>query len=154
MLEMILAALRATGIEEYIVTEEISQTAEMYFVRRKLDMPRMRDVTEYRVKVYREFVYSGERMKGESEIKLAPGVTALEVQQQLIKAYEAAQYVRNKFFEAAEPVTGPEIPDIDAEYTPERLCTEAANVLFSADDDPEAFINSAEIFGTAVKVRI
>ncbi len=155
MLKMILAALRATEIEEYIAIEEKVHTAEMYFVRRDLDMPRSRDITGYRVKVYRDFVYEGERMKGESEVKLFPGLTALEVQAQLARAYEAALYVRNKYFELASPSDGTHETLAGGNGdTAEELALRAAGVLFGADNDPVSFINSAEIFGSVVDVRI
>ena len=76
MLNMILAALKAAGIAEYIITEEKKETAELYFVRKALDMPRLRNVSGFRVRVFKDYVSDGERMKGESEIKLFPGQTA------------------------------------------------------------------------------
>ena len=99
MLNMILAALKAAGIAEYIITEEKKETAELYFVRKKLDMPRLRSVSGFRVRVFRDYISDGERMKGESEIRLFPGQTAIEVEAELIKAYNAAGFVKNKYYE-------------------------------------------------------
>ncbi|MBO4326420.1 MAG: hypothetical protein J5950_04045 [Clostridia bacterium] len=154
MLNMIIAALRATGIKEYIITEDHSQTAELYFVRRKFDMPRTRDITEYRVRVFREFTSDGERMKGESETKLFMGSTALEVQERLAKAYDAALYVKNRYFDLCGPGEAGTACDTGEGVSAPEMASKAANTLFSADNDCEAFVNSAEVFGTVSKVRI
>ena len=154
MINMIIAALKATGINEYIITEDHSQTAELYFVRRKLDMPRTRDITEYRVRVFREFMSDGERMKGESETKLFKGLTALEVQAKLAKAYDAALFIKNRFFNLCKPGKEVTASDTGEDVSAPEMASQAANTLFSADNDDKAFVNSAEVFGTVSKVRI
>lgn len=158
MLNMILAALKAAGIAEYIITEEKKETAELYFVRKKLDMPRLRSVSGFRVRVFRDYISDGERMKGESEIRLFPGQTAIEVEAELIKAYNAAGFVKNKYYELYAP--GPDqagdnaVIDEDGTADAQEMCLAAAEELYGADTDNVSFVNSAEIFGSVSRIHI
>ena len=47
MKQMILDILKALSIDNYIITEARRSSAELFFIRKKLDMRRMKDVTEY-----------------------------------------------------------------------------------------------------------
>lgn len=155
MTDMILAALKATGIDNYIITSKHTEAAELYFIRKKVDMPRFRDITEYTVKVFNDFEADGVKMRGESEITVFPGTSAIELEAQLIKAYGAAGYVKNEYYELYAPKKSDlSFADDGIPDTPEQLVEKASKALFAADRGGAAFVNSAEFFGTVKKVRI
>ena len=49
MEKKIMEALRVLEIPVYSIVKEQRSTAELFFIRRQLDMRRMKDVTEYTV---------------------------------------------------------------------------------------------------------
>jgi len=156
----IIEALRASGIDEYVITETHSNSAEMYFIKRELDMRRHVALDEYSVDVSNVFTEDGKKFRGQSTVLLYPDMTALEMQAELVKGYRAAAYVKNPYYElftAAEAETMPK-PDCgacggeNAGNIPELLAGKAAEALFKAQGR-RAFINSAEVFGSFRRVH-
>ncbi len=163
MLDRIISSLKATGITNYIITETITNGAELYFIRRKTDMRRIREITDYTVTVYRDFGKDGGKMRGEATFSVPPGITAIEIQKMLADGYRAAGYVNNPYFELYGAVPGEGEQESAAESAtrdggaspdPEKAALRAAAFLFSADNGENAFINSAEIFADHVRKRI
>lgn len=54
MREKILNAIRKNEIETYLITETVTEGAELYFIRKELDMRRMKKETSAEVVVYRD----------------------------------------------------------------------------------------------------
>ena len=54
MIELILELLKKHQITEYLIQENSAESAELFFVRKKLDMHREKKVTDWTVTVYRE----------------------------------------------------------------------------------------------------
>lgn len=151
MTERIIAALKRAGIENYTVRMVRERSSEMFFIRRRRDMTRAKDVTKYEVTVYRDFEADGKAMRGAASAGVFDGMTDGEMESALKDAYYAAQFVKNPFYELADPVVG------------EDMCEEAdlagaaqamADALYKADGAADTFINSAEIFAVRQDVRV
>ena len=55
MKQAILNALSALNISDYSMTEQQRSSAELFFIKKRLDMRRVKDTHEYSVTVYNVF---------------------------------------------------------------------------------------------------
>ena len=154
MRDIILNALRALNIETYLIRANETESVELFFIRKTLDMRRTKHAADYAVTVYRDFEADGTKCRGMSQARIFESMTPDEVESSLKGAWFAAQFVKNPFFELyagqkAEPV---EMPSALADRPLEENALLMAEALFAVDTAEDAFINSAEIF--AVKSRV
>jgi len=54
-MDKILNALRKNGISVYLINEDVIESTELFFIKRKLDMRRKKNVHHYSVTVYNDF---------------------------------------------------------------------------------------------------
>ena len=156
MLDRIKAALAALGIETYLIRRERRETAELFFVKKRLDMRRMKDVTLWTVTVYRDFEEGGVPMRGTIQVSLAPDTADGEISRNLKDAWTAAGCVKNPAFGLYEGTPAPET-EMPSGFRGKALMESAwdmAGALFAADMRPDAFLNSAEIFLTRSRVHL
>ena len=119
MREKILQAIRKFQIETYLVTEKTVKGAELYFIKKELDMRRMKQDAVSAVTIYRDFETDGKKMRGCANINIFPEMTQEEVDEAVKGAYYAASFVKNPLFVKA---------------------------LYCVDVQEDAFINTAEFF--------
>ena len=150
MIEKINRALTEIGAEHYLIRQVREEASELFFIRTRRDMTRVKDVTRIGVSVYRDFESGGKRMRGEAEATVFPGMAEGELRAALMTAYQAAAHVKNPWYELPDPATGAtNEPEIDLAVAANAL----AAGLFVADHE-DAFLNSAEIFAIRRTVRI
>lgn len=156
MTDRIIAILRRLDIPVWRVTEKHSETAELYFIRKALDIPRLKELTRYSVQVFRDFERDGKRFRGSTNALLSPGMRDDEIEDRIRGAYYAASYVRNAWFELPAPVKEPHrASDSDlAAMEPADAAMKLAEGLFAVDTDSDAFLNSVEIFVTKSATHI
>ena len=104
MINKILSALKAAGVSVYNIVDQTTESAEIYFIKKQEDMRRMKNIREITVTVYNDFEIGEKKMRGMSDIQIAPGMTEEEIHKKIAVAYDAAGYVKNPFFELADPV--------------------------------------------------
>ena len=102
MKQAILNALSALNISDYSMTEQQRSSAELFFIKKRLDMRRVKDTHEYSVTVYNVFEEDGKKFRGSSTVILFPGTEAAEITHQLEDAYNAAGYVKNPYYDLYE----------------------------------------------------
>lgn len=156
MIGRITAMLEKNGVGLWRITERKEHCAELYFIRKKLDMPRVKDSISYTVEVFADFEEDGTRFRGGSTALISSGMTDDEIAGRIVSAKLAAGYVKNPWFELADPVReAPVASDSPlAAFQPEQNAMRVAEIMFSADRDEDAFLNSVEIFATHSAVRI
>jgi len=156
MLERITNILKDEGVEVYRVLEKKSKTAELYFIKKKLDIPRIKDMTRYEVTVFRDFEEGGRKFRGDSTALISPGMTDAEIRDHVKSAYLAASFVKNPWFELADPTVEERKKSVSdlASMNIEDTVSEFAKAMFEADTASDAFINSAEVFVTRSFERI
>lgn len=155
-MEKIISALRALGVEQYIITEKHTDSLESFYVRKNLDLTRRADTTVRSVQVFRPFEKDGTRMLGDSEATVRPGMSDEELRAAIGRAWYAAQFVANPWYPLPAGVKEPAKADKSgfagkslAESM--KIMTEA---LFAADRAQDVFLNSAEIFMRRTVTRI
>ncbi len=156
MKDRILAALSRLQISEYIINEEHTRSAELFFIKKSLDTRRIKDFSNFEVTVYNSFEKDGKAMKGSSTIHIYDGMTDAEIEKTLSGAYLAASFVCNPTYELQEK-TDNEFIEMESDLVGRSLEESAkimAEALFAADDREDVFLNSAELFVNEVTTKI
>ena len=70
MRDIILKALQALNIAEYQIEENETESAELFFIKKTLDMRRTKRIHGYAVTVYRDFEADGTKFRGMSQAQI------------------------------------------------------------------------------------
>lgn len=156
MITKIQQALRASGVEIWSLEQRTVSSAELFFIRRNLDMRRRKQVCKYFVTVFRDFEKDGQAMRGSSTVTFAPSQTEEEITAAIQSAYFAASFVTNPTYPLPEAqVCAPMTMKSDLAGLPvEQSALQMAEALFSAEDGGAAFLNSAEFFAEETTVHL
>ncbi|MBD5459470.1 MAG: hypothetical protein HDR26_00780 [Lachnospiraceae bacterium] len=163
MTEKILSALKACGAQIYQITETKEESAELFFIRRSLDMKRLKEVHQASVTVYRQFGEGEGRMLGSATVQLQDSFTVKQMEEMLRDALYAAGFVKNKYYELYQGAQ--EAPDAEkkakglqenppSEQSLSELAQCYARAMFAEDTQEDVFLNSAEIFAGRTTCRI
>lgn len=151
MINKIIAAFKTAGINEYRIVETKRETAELFFVKKRLDMRRSNNSHIFDVTVFNRFEKDGKAMKGFTDIRVFPGTTDDELVRKFKDAYAAAGFVCNPAFEFPAPVKETVKKDNPSLEEAVKLMSAA---LFASDTREDAFLNSAELFVNKSDCRI
>lgn len=156
MKDLIVSVLEKCDVKEYLINEITQESAELFFVKKTLDMKRAKKVTSYKVTVYREFEKNGKKCKGSSFFKLFPGMEEAEIKDAVESAKLAASFVANPTYEIVEPTENGfvEMKSDMLNHTMEENAKIMAEALFAEDNREDVFINSAELFIYDTTARI
>lgn len=156
MLNTIIDVLNKKKIENYKLDEMVREAAELYFIKKHTDMRRSNKVHEYVITVYNDFEKDGKKMRGASYANIYPGMTEEEIAKVVDELYFAASFVNNAYYELPDPVKEDMVvmESTLGEVSLEEGAAKMAEALFAADNDDEAFVNSAEFFVRKTKVSI
>lgn len=155
MINKIKSVLAAQNIQAWIISETSKESAELFFIRKAEDMRRAKAVREFAVTVFRDFQSDGKSMRGSSAVLIQPGMSEDEIAAKIKAAYEAAEYVKNPFFELPEPHREARKAEGELAALPlEKTAEIMADALYTPDVMDDAFINSAEIFAERSRKRI
>lgn len=150
LVSKILEALKDLGIEKYYINETKTETAECFYVRKKLDLKRRTDTTVYHATVFCPFEKEGKQMLGSSAVLIHPDMEAEEILKTLKGAYQAAAFVSNPSYELVSGRKEDFIP-AKGSFAGHSLAENIklfADALFAPDTKEDVFINSAEFFAT------
>lgn len=99
MIEKIVSALKAAGAESYQITETTSETSELFFIRKTLDMQRKKKVRQSDVVVYKEFMEGDKRRMGSASVQVQDSFTEKQMEELFRDALYAAGFVKNEYYE-------------------------------------------------------
>lgn len=145
MKQVLIEALNEAGVSLWRINRTCEESAELFFVKRRLDLCRKKETETFTVTVYRDFEKDGKAMRGSSRISFAPGTSKEEALQGISDAYYAASFVANPTFEMPDKQTC-DFADPLASLSCEESALAMAKCLYSAEGDFASFINSSEIF--------
>lgn len=155
-MDRIIRLLEEAGVSAYRVTRKRTEAVELYFIKKKLDLPRYKDLDEISVEIFRDFESDGEKYRGSTTIYLEPSMSEEEISRKIRDAWYAASFVKNRWYDLPEKTVSGTLPsgascrDLPLNVVADQL----ADVVLTVDSDDTAFINSAEIFARRAKVRI
>lgn len=138
------------GITLWRINERVEETAELFFVKKQLDTRRSKDVHKYEVTVFRDIPGGeGEQLgRGFTSVQLISSMDEVRLEEELQKAYYAAQFAANPWFEMPDPVKAPLVEKTGtlAQAPLAQSAGSMAKALFAPDIHEDAFVNSAELF--------
>lgn len=148
MITKILSALKQNQILTYLISEYTTESIELFFIKKRLDMHREKYIHNYEVTVYHEFEKDNKKMLGSSTISIQSGMTMEEINNKLKDAYFAASFVCNPYYELMEgeqkePII---VKSSLAETSLSQNAKKMTQALFEEDNKKDAFLNSAELF--------
>lgn len=150
MIERIKQALQDCGVAHWRINDTTEESAELFFVKKRLDTRRFKDVRKFEVTVFRdvEDPAGGQPRRGSTSVVLLSSMPEGMLRQELHAAYYAAQFAANPYFDLPDPVQAP-LKKKTGPLAQEPLAESAkrmARALFAPDVHEDAFLNSAEIF--------
>ncbi len=149
------AELQKNGIEYYRINEDRKQSAELFYIRKEIDIVRSTSVTDCTVTVYRDFESGGVKMRGSAAAVIHPDMGTEEIGAALNKAYYAASFVKNKFYELPASSADAPAAGTGKSYDLPAEAFRMADALFRAEDGAcKSFLNSAEIFAERHALRV
>lgn len=163
MIKKILSALKKAGVEMYQITETETESSELFFIRRSLDMQRKKNICRAEVVVYKEFTEGGKRRMGSATVQVQDSFTGEQMEEMFRDALYAAGFVKNEYYELyggqnADAEKEDAADGVKASAMEERTLTEIAQrfteALYAEDTDKDVFLNSAEIFASVTACHI
>jgi predicted Zn-dependent protease len=144
------------GVSAWKVQEQGVEARELFYIRRRLDMQRSKEVRRTVLTVYHDFQERGTRYRGFVTVQIHPTHTDDEIRLQVERSVASARYLRNEPFPLVKP--GGEAIPLPAGSFAARGLEEwpglLSEALFERDTAEEARINSAELFLDRVDTRI
>lgn len=130
-------------------------SAEMFFVKTRMDMNRAKDVTHTLLTVYKDFEEDGKKYRGSADVKISPTMTDVEIIKKIEEAVFAAGFVKNEWYPLAKP--SEQTPfTVSSTFDTEDLTGELLKIREAVykKRDTKAELNSAEFFIDNTEVQI
>ncbi|HBE80473.1 MAG TPA: peptidase U62 [Firmicutes bacterium] len=148
-----------TGIPEikiYKVIEQMTDSIELFFIKKELDMNRSKKVHYFQATIYKDFSANGNDYRGSSTIQIHPTMSKDEVRTVINQAAYAADFVKNKYYPLVErkPVRNQVPVSSFAEAPLADWIPRLTAAVFEADTLERGGINSAELFLNKINTRI
>lgn len=164
MIEKILSALRKSGVELYQITETREESAELFFIRKSLDMQRRKEVRQAEVVVYKDFWESDRHRMGSATVQVQDSYTEEMMEGLFRDTLYAAGFVKNEYYELyagkeeALGETQESFGGAPGKALADRPLAEIAQcfaeAMFAEDKETDVFLNSVEIFAMRTSCRI
>lgn len=140
--------IKKCGIETYFITETNKKSIELFFIKKKLDMKRMKEVDSVTISVMKDTEENGKKLRGRSDVFANSSMSDEEIISKIKQASFSADYAMNPFFNLPKAVKSEKkVMESDLNGMPlSEIAKKFADALYSADNDSEAFINSFELF--------
>lgn len=138
--ELLRADSRVSGYKFNIHKKE---SFELFFVKGRLETVRSTDACDREVTVYVDH----DGFRGDAQFFIYPSTTAEQLRALIDEAVGKALLIDNQAYELPEKQTGSYTVESNfADYAPGELAGLIAEAVFSANDIPNASLNSVEIF--------
>ena len=156
MIDKILKVLKNNNVTTYRLRDSITESTEVFFVKKKLDTRRIANTETVSVTVYKEFEKDGVKYLGDANFAVEPSMSEEMIDSKVKKAFMSAGFVTNKAYALADKVISNTIHVKSnlSEMTSEEALEKMVEALYRNDTDDNTFINSAEFFLTKRTVRI
>lgn len=140
VIELLRADSRVSGYKLNIHKKE---SFELFFVKGKLETVRSTDTCDREVTVYVDH----DGFRGDAQFFIYPSTTPEQLRALIDEAVSKALLIDNQAYELPEKQTGSYTVESNfADYAPGQLAGLIAEAVFSANDIPNASLNSVEIF--------
>ena len=148
-MDLILKALKELHVGEFRLVEKKTYSKEWFFIKKKLDMSRAKEVTHYYLTIYQTNYQANDRFKGQASAKISPSLSLSEIKDVIAQLTKEASYVYNPYFD---------LPSFMVSYEEKLAILGDVQAIFEMMDDfyesEEISLNSYELFETFEEVRI
>ncbi|MCQ2523640.1 MAG: metallopeptidase TldD-related protein [Lachnospiraceae bacterium] len=148
--------LKEAGVNEFQIVDTFEESSEMFFVKKKLDMRRMKNVEKIVIAIYKEMEEDGKKLKGRADVIGNPYMSDEEWTDKIKAALFSAGFVKNPTY-SLPPVNKSEKVVVKSDISGMKLIDIAdkfVEAVYSQDTDDKAFINSLEVFAVRKTVRV
>ena len=146
-------------VDGYKIIEQTTDSIELFFIKKELDMNRSKRVHYFQVTIYKDFAAEGNKYRGSSTIQIHPTMSEDEVRTAVSQAAYTAGFVKNKHYPLVE--ARPVIKQVPVSSFAGTSLTEWIPQLTAAVYEGDAVeridgrgINSAELFINKINSRI
>ena len=98
MIDRIIEVLSQNDIQNFLINENIIETQELFYIKHSLNLTRNKNVSKYEITLYRDFIYNDTNMRGSASCLLNSSMSDMELNKNILSAYEAALSVRNPYY--------------------------------------------------------
>lgn len=142
-------------ISAWTLTETISKSSELFFVKDKLDMNRATNIHEYSIRIFVDFNEGEKKYKGDASFLVSAEDSLDEIEKNLERAILSASFVKNKWYDLPEKDSDQYIPIRDHKNIGDLLENyDKLYDVFFKDYGFESKLNSVEIFANESQKRI
>ena len=155
-MERYVRLLNECGVGEWFIRQESRTSNELFFIKKKLDMRRIKDVTDANIAVYKDEEKDGKKLKGRTDIIVSASMSDEEIKKKIEGAKYAAGFSLNKYYELPKAEKSDTvIKESDLNGKPLSDIADAfVKAAYEEDNDKDAFINSLELFVEEIKVKM
>ena len=148
--------LEQSKVDNFIITDRKTESVELFFIKKKLDMRRMTNIENVNIAVFCDMEKEGKKTRGRADIIVSPSMKDEEILAKIEGAKYSAKFAQNKFFEFPAIKEEPKVlVDSNLNGMPlEAIADRFVDALYKADNDENAFVNSFELFCTESNVEI
>ncbi len=87
-----------TELSDYVLTQSVTSSKELFLIKDQLDMNRGTDIEEYTLTVYVDFEEDGVMYRGDSLVNMSRLDSEEEIQEKIDMAVRSAKYIKNKWY--------------------------------------------------------
>lgn len=148
--------LKSNNIDGWKLEENIIESKELFFVRKNLDMNRSKNVSHYKLTVYKDFEENGKKYRGSSTFNLHPSMKSDQIEDKINEALFAARQVKNEYYPLVKPSNELE-KELKSKFSEESLSKwipKLVEAVYIEDKHEKGRINSSEFFINRVNTRI
>lgn len=156
MIELLKSVLEECNVATYKIVEEKVESAELFFIKKDLDLSRGKDIINYTLTVYKDFEEKGKRYRGSSEVTIFRTMRNEQIKVIVNAAMYAANFIKNEYYNLPKGHKEGNIviPNGFSNNTIEDAAFIIKDMLYNKDEFEKGFINSSEIFVYKVNKRI
>lgn len=148
-MQKIIEVLKELHVTEYRLVEKTIHGKEWFFIGKKLDLSRAKEVKYYYLTIYQPIYLPQERFKGQASIKFSSRVDHDELVDMITQLTKEASYIKNPYFELPSP------QDVEEGLvSPLGDIQEIIQMMEDFYESDELKLNSYELFETMEEVRI
>ncbi|MFA5523068.1 MAG: metallopeptidase TldD-related protein [Tissierellales bacterium] len=144
------------GLNGWKLNEKRTESKELFFIKKELDMNRGKNVHHIMLTVYKDFDQDGKKYRGSSATAIHPTMNEEEIKKAISDALYAAGFVKNEYYPLVEPKVEIQ-PIMENRFRLESMSSwmpKLTDEIFIGDKYNKGWINSAELFLDNVKIRI
>ncbi len=148
-MDEIIKILKELEVKEYRIIERKVYSKEWFFIQKKLDMSRAKEVKNYELTIYQPIYLAQERFKGEATAKISPKEDEDSIREIISNLIKEASYIRNPYFDL------PSFMEVSEDkYSTLGDIQDVFKMMNDFHETDELSLNSYELFEEMEEVRI